>query len=46
MSLHLIKDITEADFGCEEHADGPHAVFIFEDGTRREVSEKWISEIK
>ena len=46
MSLHIIKDITEADFGCEEHTDGPHAVLVFEDGTRREVSEKWISENK
>ena len=44
MSLHIVKDITEADFGCEEHSDGPHAVLVFEDGTRREVSEKWISE--
>ena len=26
MSLHIVKDITEADFGCEEHSDGPHAV--------------------
>ncbi len=44
MSLHKIIDITEADFGCEEHIDGPHAVLIFEDGTKYEVSEKWISE--
>lgn len=44
MSLHNIIDITEADFGCEEHNDGPHAVLVFEDGTRQEVSEKWISE--
>ena len=44
MSLHKIKDIIEADFGCEENIDGPHAVLVFEDGTRREVSEKWISE--
>ena len=42
MSLHIVKDITEADFGCEEHSDGPHAVLVFEDGTRREVSEKWV----
>ena len=46
MSLHIIKDITEADFGCEEHTDGPHAVLVFEDGTRHEVSERWISENK
>lgn len=44
MSLHKIIDIIEADFGCEENIDGPHAVLVFEDGTRREVSEKWISE--
>ena len=44
MSLHKIKDIIEADFGCEENIDGPHAVLVFEDGTRRDVSEKWISE--
>ena len=44
MSLHKIKDIIEAAFGCEENIDGPHAVLVFEDGTRREVSEKWISE--
>ena len=46
MSLHKIIDLTEADFGCEEHLDGPHAVLVFEDGTRREVSEKWISDNK
>ena len=44
MSLHKIIDITEADFGCEEHTDGPHAVLVFEDGDRIEVSEKWIAE--
>ncbi len=44
MSIHRITDITEADFGCEGHTDGPHALLIFEDGSRREVSEKWISE--
>lgn len=26
------------------HLDGPHAVLVFDDGNRREVSEKWISE--
>ncbi|SEF85347.1 8-oxo-dGTP diphosphatase [Eubacterium ruminantium] len=46
MSIHIIKDITEADYGCEEHLDGPHAVLIFKDGTKREVSEKWISDNK
>ena len=46
MSLHNIIDITEADFGCEEHNDGPHAVLVFEDGTRCEVSEQWISNNK
>ena len=46
MSLHKIIDITEADFGCEEHLDGPHAVLVFEDGNRREVSKKWISDNK
>ena len=35
MSLHKIIDITEADFGCEEHSDGPHAVLVFEDDIRR-----------
>ena len=44
MSLHKIIDITEADFGCEEHSDGPHAVLIFEDGDKLEVTEKWIAE--
>ena len=44
MSLHKITDITEADYGCEERTDGPHAVLIFEDGDKLEVSEKWISE--
>jgi len=44
MGLHKITDITEADYGCEEHLDGPHAVLVFEDGVRREVSEKWISD--
>lgn len=44
MSLHKIVDITEADYGCEGHLDGPHAVLVFDDGNRREVSEKWISE--
>jgi len=41
--LYKIKDIVEADFGCEEHPDGPHAVLVFENGERLEVSEKWIS---
>ncbi|SEQ88518.1 8-oxo-dGTP diphosphatase [Lachnospiraceae bacterium NE2001] len=44
MNLHKIIDITEADFGCEEHLDGPHAVLIFEDGDKLEVSEQWIAE--
>ncbi len=44
MSLYRIKDITEADFGCEEHKDGQHAALVFENGERLEVSEKWISE--
>ena len=44
MNLHKIIDITEADFGCEEHLDGPHAVLVFEDGDRLEVSENWIAE--
>ena len=44
MSLKKIIEITEADFGCEERIDGPHAVLVFEDGGKLEVSEKWISE--
>ena len=44
MSLHKIKDIREADFGCEEHIDGAHAVLTFDNGDELEVSEKWISE--
>ena len=44
MSIHKIKAIAEADYGCEEHADGPHAVLVFEDGDKLEVSEKWIAE--
>lgn len=44
MSLHKIIDVLEADFGCEEHNDGPHAFLIFEDGGKLEVSEKWIAE--
>lgn len=44
MSLHEIKDIREADFGCEEHTDGPHAVLIFQNGDKLEVTEKWIAE--
>ena len=44
MNLHKIIDITEADFGCEEHLDGPHAVLVFEDGDRLVVSEMWIAE--
>ena len=44
MSIHKIKAIVEADYGCEEHADGPHAVLVFEDGDKLEVSEKWIAE--
>ncbi len=44
MNLHRIIDIREADFGCEEHTDGPHALLVFEDGDKLEVSEQWISE--
>ena len=44
MSLYKIIDITEADFGCEEHSDGPHAVLVFDDGGKLEVTEKWIAE--
>ena len=44
MNLHKIIDITEADFGCEEHTDGPHAVLVFEGGDKLEVSEQWIAE--
>ena len=29
MSLHKIKYITEAVFGCKEHLDGPHVVLVF-----------------
>ncbi len=42
MGLYKIVDITEADFGCEEHFDGPHAMLRFEDGSGVEVTEKWI----
>ena len=41
-----INEIIEADFGCEEHFDGPHAVLKLEDGRRVEVTEAWISENK
>ena len=45
MSLHRIRDILEADYGCEEcPPDGPHAVLLLEDDRRIEVSEKWIAE--
>ena len=44
MNLHRIIDIREADFGCEEHTDGPHALLVFEDGDKLEVAEQWISE--
>ena len=45
MSLHRIRDILEADYGCEEcPPDGPHAVLVLEDTKRIEVSEKWIAE--
>ena len=44
MNLKKITDITEADYGCEEHTDGPHAVLVFEDGERLEVSERWIAD--
>ena len=46
MGLFKILDIVEADYGCEEHNDGPHAVMKLEDGSRVEVTEKWISENK
>ncbi|MCR5104732.1 MAG: (deoxy)nucleoside triphosphate pyrophosphohydrolase [Eubacterium sp.] len=44
MGLYKITDIVEADFGCEEHQDGPHAVLKLEDGNSVEVTEKWIAE--
>ena len=45
MSLHRIRDILEADYGCEEcPPDGPHALLVLEDDSRIEVSEKWIAE--
>ena len=44
MSVYKIIDILEADYGCEEHPDGPNAVLVLEDGTRKEVSEKWIAD--
>ena len=44
MALFRIKDITEAEFGCEEHTDGSHAMLILEDGLKVEVTEKWIAE--
>ena len=30
MALYRIKNITEADYGCEERLDGPHALLRFE----------------
>ena len=44
MNVLKIKRITEADFGCEEHSDGAHAILAFENDSVREVSEKWIAE--
>ena len=44
MALYKIIDITEADYGCEEHFDGPHAMLRFEDGSSAEVTEKWIAD--
>ena len=45
MSVHRIRDILEADYGCEEcPPDGPHALLVLEDDNRIEVSEKWIAE--
>ena len=44
MALYRIKDITEADYGCEERLDGPHALLRFEDGSSVEVTESWIAE--
>ena len=45
MSLHRIRDILEADYGCEEcPPDGPHAILVLEDDGRIEVSEGWIAE--
>ena len=44
MALFRIKNITEAEFGCEEHTDGPHAILILENGSKVEVTEKWIAE--
>lgn len=44
MSIYKIKDIIEADYGCEEHNDGPHATLVFENDDKLEVTEKWIAE--
>ena len=44
MALYKIIDITEADYGCEEHFDGPHAMLRFENGNKIEVTEKWIAD--
>ena len=44
MSIYKIKDIIEADYGCEEHNDGPHAILVFENDDKLEVTEKWIAE--
>ncbi len=46
MGRFKIIDIIEADFGCEEHLDGPRAVLKLEDGRRFEVTEDWIAENK
>lgn len=43
MLVNKIVDIIEADFGCEEHTDGPNALLILDDDSRVEVSEKWIA---
>ena len=44
MALYKIIDRTEADYGCEEHFDGPHAMLRFENGNKIEVTEKWIAD--
>ena len=44
MALYRIKNITEADYGCEERLDGPHALLRFENGGSVEVTESWITE--
>ena len=45
MALYRIIDITEADYGCEEHFDGPHAILKLEDGSSVEVTEKLLQQL-